>query len=94
MGAFKFRGALNAIRQLDASIKTVITHSSGNHAQAIALAASIAGLHAHVVMPVDSPGCKVAAVKGYGATVRIRLRTDYSTVLYTVLPLVCALAVG
>jgi len=69
MGAFKFRGALNAIRQLDPSIKTVITHSSGNHAQAIALAASIEGLTAHVVMPSNSPACKVAAVKDYGATI-------------------------
>eukprot|EP00041_Stephanoeca_diplocostata_P027715 m.768881 g.768881 ORF g.768881 m.768881 type:complete len:323 (-) comp23232_c2_seq10:3258-4226(-) len=69
VGAFKFRGALNAIKKLDRSFSTVITHSSGNHGQAIALAAQVAGLTAHVVMPSNSLPVKVAAVKGYGAVV-------------------------
>lgn len=48
---------------------TVVTHSSGNHAQAIALAAQLRGLKAHIVMPSDAPAVKKAAVKGYGASI-------------------------
>ncbi|MHA1903646.1 MAG: pyridoxal-phosphate dependent enzyme [Candidatus Thorarchaeota archaeon] len=71
VGAFKFRGALNAVSQLSDSDKKigVITHSSGNHAQALSLAASIQGIKATIVMPHNSPKVKVEATKGYGADV-------------------------
>lgn len=71
VGAFKFRGACNAIFSLsdqDAR-RGVVTHSSGNHAQALALAARIRGIPARIVMPRTAPAVKVAAVKGYGAEV-------------------------
>jgi len=68
VGAFKFRGACNAIMALD-DPPAVATHSSGNHAQAVALAAKIRGIPAHVVMPIDAPRAKRAAVEGYGARV-------------------------
>ena len=68
-GAFKFRGALNAVRQLGDECRDVVTHSSGNHAAAIALAAAASGRVAHVVMPRDAPQCKRNAVEGYGARV-------------------------
>ncbi|KAI9270715.1 tryptophan synthase beta subunit-like PLP-dependent enzyme [Phascolomyces articulosus] len=70
-GSFKIRGATNAVQLLtdaDAS-KGVVTHSSGNHAQALACAARMRGIPAYVVMPNNSPQVKKAAVKGYGATV-------------------------
>jgi threonine dehydratase/serine racemase len=71
VGAFKFRGASNAVMQLpdDVAPRGVVTHSSGNHAQAIALAARIRGIPAHVVMPSNAAAPKKAAVKGYGARV-------------------------
>jgi len=71
MGAFKFRGAYNTLSQLDAEARArgVIAYSSGNHAQAIALAARILGMPAVIVMPEDAPAAKVAATKGYGAEV-------------------------
>ncbi len=71
VGAFKFRGACNAILQLADAARSrgVVTHSSGNHAQAVALAASMQGIAAHVVMPTTAPGVKRRAVEGYGATV-------------------------
>jgi len=72
MGAFKIRGALNSLSVLlskDPTIKSVVTHSSGNHAQAIALACQIKGLTAHVVMPRNAPQVKKDAVLGYGATI-------------------------
>ncbi len=71
VGAFKFRGAMNAVLQLDDATRArgVVTHSSGNHAQALALAARLGGTQAHVVMPEDSARPKIAAVRGYGATV-------------------------
>eukprot|EP00039_Didymoeca_costata_P030805 m.31454 g.31454 ORF g.31454 m.31454 type:complete len:322 (+) comp8318_c0_seq3:143-1108(+) len=69
VGAFKFRGALNAVKKVDSAVSTIITHSSGNHAQAIALACSVTGKKAHIVMPDNSAACKKAAVIGYGATV-------------------------
>ena len=70
-GAFKARGAHNAILKLPAEERArgVVTHSSGNHAQAVALAARAVGAPAHIVMPTDAPAVKRAAVEGYGATV-------------------------
>lgn len=70
-GSFKFRGAFNAISCLSAEqkVKGVTTHSSGNHAQALSLAAKIAGVKAVIVMPENAPKIKVAATKGYGAEV-------------------------
>jgi len=70
-GAFKFRGAFNALSQLSPRQKEkgVITHSSGNHAQALALAAKLMDIKAVIVMPEDAPKVKVAATKGYGAEV-------------------------
>ncbi|MCA9834540.1 MAG: threo-3-hydroxy-L-aspartate ammonia-lyase [Thermomicrobiales bacterium] len=71
MGAFKFRGAYNAISQFTpAQMQTgVIAFSSGNHAQAIALAAQLLGTKATIVMPQDAPPNKLAATRGYGAEV-------------------------
>ena len=71
VGAFKFRGACNAIFTLsdEEAAKGVATHSSGNHAQAVALAAKIRGIKAYVVMPKNAPKVKVNAVQGYGAEV-------------------------
>jgi threonine dehydratase len=71
MGAYKMRGASNAIAQLheDQLAKGVVTHSSGNFAQAIALAAKIKGIKACIVMPDNAPAVKVEAVKGYGAEI-------------------------
>lgn len=71
VGAFKFRGAYFAIKQLDAACRRrgVIAYSSGNHAQAIALAARILGVAATIVMPSDAPSVKLAATRGYGANV-------------------------
>jgi threonine dehydratase len=71
MGAFKFRGAYNAISQLSAQQRErgVVTASSGNHAQAVALAASLLGAGATILMPRDAPGSKRAATEGYGASV-------------------------
>lgn len=70
-GSFKFRGATNAVRMLDESAAAagVVTHSSGNHAQALALAAKMRGIPAHVVMPSISAEIKKAAVRGYGASI-------------------------
>lgn len=71
MGAFKMRGATNALLQLSESGKEfgVATHSSGNFAQALALAAKMQGVKAYVVMPSNAPEIKKAAVKGYGGIV-------------------------
>jgi len=71
VGAFKFRGANNAVLRLTAedSARGVATHSSGNHAQALALASSNAGIKSYIVMPSNSPKVKVNAVKGYGGEV-------------------------
>ncbi len=71
IGAFKFRGALNAVSLLtdDERARGVVTHSSGNHAQALALAASTLGVKATIVMPENSPRVKVEATKGYGASI-------------------------
>ena len=71
MGAFKFRGAYNAISQFTPEQKAsgVITFSSGNHAQAIALSARLLGVKAVIVMPEDAPAIKVEATRGYGGEV-------------------------
>ncbi len=71
VGAFKFRGAYNAISQLDDAQRSagVITYSSGNHAQAIALAGRLLGVETTVVMPRDAPLIKRRATEGYGAHV-------------------------
>ncbi|MBN2290067.1 MAG: threonine/serine dehydratase [Candidatus Glassbacteria bacterium] len=70
-GSFKFRGAYNAVSLLDEAQRSagVVTHSSGNHAQALALAAAAAGVRARIVMPSGSVPVKVEAVRGYGAEV-------------------------
>ncbi|WP_213793911.1 threo-3-hydroxy-L-aspartate ammonia-lyase [Klebsiella aerogenes] len=71
MGAFKFRGAMNALQQFSPAQKRagVVAFSSGNHAQAIALAAKLLGIPATIVMPHDAPEAKVAATRGYGGKV-------------------------
>ena len=71
VGAFKARGAVNTVLSLsdDEATGGVITHSSGNHAAALAYAAGIRGIPCTVVMPDDAPGVKVTAVRGYGAEV-------------------------
>jgi threonine dehydratase len=71
MGAFKFRGAYNALAQLspEQKYKGVITFSSGNHAQAVALAGKLLGIKTVIVMPKDAPKVKLEATRGYGAEV-------------------------
>jgi threonine dehydratase len=71
VGAFKFRGAYNAMVQLSVEQlrNGVVAYSSGNHAQAVALSARLLGTTAVIVMPDDAPASKVAAVRGYGAAV-------------------------
>lgn len=71
MGAFKFRGAYNALLKLTPSQRKrgVATFSSGNHAQAVALAGRLLGVPAVIVMPADAPAVKVEATRGYGAEV-------------------------
>lgn len=71
MGAFKFRGAMNALLQFSNAQKAagVLAFSSGNHAQAIALAAKQLGIKATIIMPEDAPQAKVEATQGYGADV-------------------------
>ncbi|QVN21649.1 threo-3-hydroxy-L-aspartate ammonia-lyase [Burkholderia pyrrocinia] len=71
MGAFKFRGAFNALSRFDAEQRRHggVAFSSGNHAQAIALAARILGIPATIVMPQDAPAAKMAATRGYGGNV-------------------------
>ena len=71
MGAFKFRGAYNAIAQFTPQQKAagVLAFSSGNHAQAIALSARLLGVHAVILMPEDAPAVKIEATRGYGAEV-------------------------
>lgn len=71
MGAFKFRGAFNAVSKLSAEQRRrgVVTYSSGNHAQAIALACQLLEVPATIVMPHDAPAAKVAATSGYGGKI-------------------------
>ena len=73
VGAFKFRGGWNAVSMLsdDEAEKGVCTHSSGNHAQAVAYSAQKRGIPAYIVMPNNSPDVKLNAVKGYGANVTL-----------------------
>lgn len=73
MGAFKFRGGFNAVNVLtdEQRARGVVAFSSGNHAQAVALAARLHGCKATIVMPHDSPTLKLAATRGYGAEVVI-----------------------
>jgi threonine dehydratase len=80
IGAFKFRGAYNALARFDERQRRagVVAFSSGNHAQAVALAATLLGMPAVIVMPHDAPALKVAATRGYGASVVVydRYRED------------------
>ncbi|SFI78200.1 threonine dehydratase [Paraburkholderia megapolitana] len=71
MGAFKFRGAFNALSKFDDAQRRagVVAFSSGNHAQAIALSAALLNIPATIIMPHDAPASKVAATKGYGGNV-------------------------
>ncbi len=71
VGAFKYRGATNAVQALPeaAAVRGVATHSSGNHAAALALAARVRGIPAYIVMPRTAPAVKRAAVAGYGAEI-------------------------
>jgi threonine dehydratase len=71
VGAFKVRGAFNAIGHLDESVRTrgVVAYSSGNHAQAVAYAAAVYAIPAHIVMPRETPGIKVEATRRHGAEV-------------------------
>ena len=71
IGAFKFRGAFNALSRFDETQRRngVVAFSSGNHAQAIALSARLLGIPATIVMPEDAPASKIAATKGYGGKV-------------------------
>ncbi len=73
MGAFKFRGGYNAVNALSDAQRArgVVAFSSGNHAQAVALAAQLHGCQATIVMPSDAPALKLAATRGYGAEVVI-----------------------
>jgi threonine dehydratase len=73
VGAFKFRGATNAVLSLtsEEKLKGVVTHSSGNHAAALALAAGMNGIKAYIVMPENAPAVKKNAVAGYGADITL-----------------------
>lgn len=81
MGAFKFRGGFNALSQLSADQRRagVVTFSSGNHAQAIALAAHILGIPATILMPLDAPQTKVSATRGYLGTLGEVIQFDRFT---------------
>lgn len=79
-GSFKFRGAYNALSQLtnEQRQQGVITYSSGNHAQAVALAGQLLKIPTTIVMPTDAPAVKLAATRGYGATVLLYDRAAQS----------------
>jgi len=87
-GAFKTRGAFNTLLQLSAAEKKrgVLAYSSGNHAQAVALAARELGIHAVIVMPEDAPAVKLVATRGYGAEVITydRLKVDREVFSYSI----------
>ncbi|XP_036622512.1 serine racemase [Trichosurus vulpecula] len=75
-GSFKIRGALNAVRSLTSNTsgdgkkpKAVVTHSSGNHGQALSYAARLEGIPAYIAVPRTAPSCKKSAIRGYGATI-------------------------
>jgi threonine dehydratase len=76
MGAFKFRGAYNALSNLNEEQRRrgVVAYSSGNHAQAVALAGKLLGVNAMIVMPDDAPAVKLEATRGYGAEIVIYSR--------------------
>ena len=78
IGAFKARGALHAVGRLDAAVRArgIITYSSGNHAQAVALAAKEYGITADIAMPVDAPTIKVEGVRALGANIVFAGRTS------------------
>jgi len=80
VGAFKFRGATNAVMSLSDEEKErgVVTHSSGNHAAALALAAKMNGVNANIVMPENAPEVKKKAVAGYGANITFCKPTQQS----------------
>ena len=84
MGAFKFRGGYNAVKALSDAQRArgVVAFSSGNHAQAVALAAQLHGCRATIVMPHDAPALKLAATRGYGAEVILydRYREDRAVI--------------
>ncbi|MEA3501413.1 MAG: threonine/serine dehydratase [Actinomycetota bacterium] len=84
IGAFKARGATNAILQLPEDVPGVVTHSSGNHGQAIAYAAAIRSLPAWIVMPRTAPRLKVDAVRSYGAEIVLCNHADRETTAATV----------
>ncbi|MEP6485373.1 MAG: pyridoxal-phosphate dependent enzyme [Rudaea sp.] len=73
VGAFKFRGACNAVWALsdDVAARGVVTHSSGNHGAALALAARTRGIPAHVVVPEGAVAAKIAGIRAFGATVHV-----------------------
>ncbi|GAB4199575.1 MAG: threo-3-hydroxy-L-aspartate ammonia-lyase [Coleofasciculaceae cyanobacterium] len=77
-GSFKFRGAYNALAQLSEAQKQqgVLTYSSGNHGQALALAGTLLGIPTTIVMPQDAPEVKLAATRGYGAEVILYDRAE------------------
>src|SRR3954465_14869952 len=81
MGAFKFRGAYNAVSRLSPADRArgVVTFSSGNHGQAVALAGRLLGTPVTVVMPADAPAVKVEATRGYGAEVVLYDRSQGPT---------------
>ncbi|MEM1262022.1 MAG: threonine/serine dehydratase [Pseudomonadota bacterium] len=85
IGAFKARGAVNAVLSLPESVagRGVITHSSGNHGAALAYAATIRGIPCTVVMPDDTPAIKANAVRGYGADVVVCRRPERQSVCET-----------
>ncbi|MEA3510122.1 MAG: threonine/serine dehydratase [Actinomycetota bacterium] len=79
VGAFKARGATNAVLQLPEGVPGVVTHSSGNHGQAVAYAAAIRDLRAWIVMPRTAPQLKVDAVRSYGAEIVLCDHADRET---------------
>ena len=91
VGAFKFRGAYNALSRLSDVQKRsgVVAFSSGNHAQAVALAARLLGMAATIVMPSDAPPAKLAATRGYGAEVILYDRAKNALAVIAALPFSC-----
>ena len=77
-GSFKFRGAYNTLRQLPDSTSEVLTFSSGNHAQAVALAGNYLGIRPTIIMPRDAPSVKRAATSDYGAEIILYDRNETS----------------
>jgi threonine dehydratase len=77
-GAFKFRGAYNALSKLDShsASRGVLSYSSGNHAQALALAGNLLGIATTIIMPSDAPAVKLEATKGYGAKIVVYDRSE------------------